>query len=464
MDAGERREQVMPEHWQAERRRMDDPDDLADLSVPALRELIHELRQRQMELQGQNDALRRACQEAKAERDRLTEGRRLEERSRQSQKMEALGTLAGGIAHDFNNILAIIMGYTQVALSRHEQREPVQDYLQEVLAASKRGKDLVQQILMFSRQHSAERSILQLHTVVQETLALLRASLPTTIDIHARINTVSDAVLANLTQLQQVIMSLCSNAEYAMRVGGGILELTLDVVDITPDGVANYPGLKPGAYVCLAVRDTGPGIPPEHLPRIFEPFFTTKEVDEGTGMGLAVAHGIVSSHDGAITVSSTLGEGVTFAIYLPQQTTPCLSEPVPAEPRLDSGQGRILLVDDEADLASAAGLLLDDLGYEMSVYSNASEALALFRAEADTFDLVITDQTMPELTGKALAEAVRAIRPDIPIILCTGYSHVIHAAQAEELGIDAFLMKPVDIDALAETIERVLSRVRAERA
>jgi signal transduction histidine kinase len=301
MDEGERREQVVPEYWQAERRLMDEPDDLADLSVPAMCELIHELRQRQMELQGQNDALRRACQEAKAERDRLTEGRRLEERSRQSQKMEALGTLAGGIAHDFNNILAIIMGYTQVALSRHEQREPVQDYLQEVLAASQRGKDLVQQILMFSRQHSAERSILQLHTVVQETLALLRASLPTTIDIHARINTVSDAVLANLTQLQQVIMSLCSNAEYAMRVRGGILELTLDAVDITPDGVANYPGLKPGAYVRLAVRDTGPGIPPEYLPRIFEPFFTTKEVDEGTGMGLAVAHGIVSSHDGAIT-------------------------------------------------------------------------------------------------------------------------------------------------------------------
>jgi signal transduction histidine kinase/ActR/RegA family two-component response regulator len=463
MDEGERREQGVPKHWQAERRLLDDPDDLADLSVPAMRALIHELRQRQMELQGQNDALRRACQEAKAERDRLTEGRRLEERSRQSQKMEALGTLAGGIAHDFNNILAIIMGYTQVALSRHEQREPVQDYLQEVLAASQRGKDLVQQILMFSRQHSAERSILQLHTVVQETLALLRASLPTTIDIHARINTVSDAVLANLTQLQQVIMSLCSNAEYAMRVRGGILELTLDAVDITPDGVANYPGLKPGAYVRLAVRDTGPGIPPEYLPRIFEPFFTTKEVDEGTGMGLAVAHGIVSSHDGAITVNSTLGEGATFAIYLPQQT-PCLSEPVLAAPRLASGQGRILLVDDEADLASAAGLLLDDLGYEVRVYSNAWEALALFRAEADTFDLVITDQTMPELTGRALAEAVRAIRPDIPIILCTGYSHVIHAAQAEALGIDAFLMKPVDIDALAETIERVRSRVRADRA
>jgi signal transduction histidine kinase/ActR/RegA family two-component response regulator len=442
---------------------MDCPDDLAYQSVPAMRELIHELRQRQMELQGQNDALRRACQEAKAERDRLTEGRRLEERSRQSQKMEALGTLAGGIAHDFNNILAIIMSYTQVALSRHEQRESVQDYLQEVLTASKRGKDLVQHILMFSRQHSAERSILQLHTVVQETLALLRASLPTTIDIHARINTVSDAVLANLTQLQQVIMSLCSNAEYAMRVWGGILELTLDVVDITPDVVANYPGLNPGAYVRLAVRDTGPGIPPAHLPRIFEPFFTTKEVDEGSGMGLAVAHGIVSSHDGAITVSSTLGEGTTFAIYLPQQT-PCLSEPALAEPRLASGQERILLVDDEADLASAAELLLNDLGYEVSVHSNASEALALFRTEADTFDLVITDQTMPELTGKALAEAVRAIRPDIPIILCTGYSHVIHAAQAEELGIDAFLMKPVDIDALAETIERVLSRVRAERA
>jgi signal transduction histidine kinase/ActR/RegA family two-component response regulator len=463
MDEGERREQVVPGHWQAEPRLMACPDDLAYQSVPAMRELIHELRQRQMELQGQNDALRRACQEAKAERDRLTEGRRLEERSRQSQKMEALGTLAGGIAHDFNNILAIIMSYTQVALSRHEQRESVQDYLQEVLTASKRGKDLVQQILMFSRQHSAERSILQLHTVVQETLALLRASLPTTIDIHARINTVSDAVLANLTQLQQVIMSLCSNAEYAMRVWGGILELTLDVVDITPDVVANYPGLNPGAYVRLAVRDTGPGIPPAHLPRIFEPFFTTKEVDEGSGMGLAVAHGIVSSHDGAITVSSTLGEGTTFAIYLPQQT-PCLSEPALAEPRLASGQERILLVDDEADLASAAELLLNDLGYEVSVHSNASEALALFRTEADTFDLVITDQTMPELTGKALAEAVRAIRPDIPIILCTGYSHVIHAAQAEELGIDAFLMKPVDIDALAETIERVLSRVRAERA
>ncbi|MDH3602898.1 MAG: response regulator, partial [Candidatus Tectomicrobia bacterium] len=285
----------------------------------------------------------------------------------------------------------------------------------------------------------------------------------TTIEIHARINTASDSVLANLTQLQQVIMSLCSNAEYAMRACGGILELTLEVVDITADVVADYPGLKPGAHVCLAVRDTGAGIPPEHLSRIFEPFFTTKEVDEGSGMGLAVAHGIVSSHDGAIRVRSMLGEGTTFTIYLPQQQ-PYLSDTARSEPPPATGQGRILLVDDEADLASAAALLLKDLGYEVSAHTNASEALALFRTEADTLDLVIADQTMPELTGKALAEAVRAIRTDIPIILCTGYSHVINAAQAEELGIDAFLMKPVEVDALAETIERVLSRVRAERA
>jgi CheY-like chemotaxis protein len=299
--------------------------------------------------------------------------------------------------------------------------------------------------------------------LVCETLTLLRGSIPSTIDIQSKINTASDTVWAQSTQLQQVIMNLCSNAEYVMRASGGLLELCVDELEVTPTLAADYADLRPGWYVRLTVRDTGPGILPEHLPHIFDPFFTTKAEYEGTGMGLAVVQGIVANHDGAIEVQSTPGQGTTFALYLPQQESLVVQEEV-AEVLPPAGQGHILFVDDEAGLANATQILLTDLGYEVSVHTDAQEALSAFRAAAEAFDLVIADQTMPQLTGHELAQALRLTRPDIPIILCTGYSHVIDAARAEDQGIDAFLMKPMDIYDLADTIQQVLAKARRQEA
>jgi CheY-like chemotaxis protein len=322
---------------------------------------------------------------------------------------------------------------------------------------------MIQQILVFSREHSPEYRYLRLTELVCETLTLLRGSIPSTIDIQSKINTASDTVWAQSTQLQQVIMNLCSNAEYVMRASGGLLELCVDELEVTPTLAADYADLRPGWYVRLTVRDTGPGILPEHLPHIFDPFFTTKAEYEGTGMGLAVVQGIVANHDGAIEVQSTPGQGTTFALYLPQQESLVVQEEV-AEVLPPAGQGHILFVDDEAGLANATQILLTDLGYEVSVHTDAQEALSAFRAAAEAFDLVIADQTMPQLTGHELAQALRLTRPDIPIILCTGYSHVIDAARAEDQGIDAFLMKPMDIYDLADTIQQVLAKARRKEA
>ncbi|MDH3604788.1 MAG: ATP-binding protein, partial [Candidatus Tectomicrobia bacterium] len=384
-------------------------------------------------------------------------------RLHQAQKMEAIGMLAGGIAHDFNNTLAIILRFTEVAQGQLAPENPVRENLHEVLTAAKRARDLIQQILVFSREHSPERRYFRLTELVYETLTLLRGSIPSTIDIQSKINTTSDTVWAHATQVQQVIMNLCSNAEYVMRASGGLLELCLDEVEVTPMLAADYAEIRPGWYVRLTVRDTGPGIPPDHLSRIFEPFFTTKAEHEGTGMGLAVVQGIVASHDGAIDVKSMPGQGTTFELYLPQQDDLVVQEDV-VEASPPAGQGHILFVDDEAGLASATQILLTDLGYEVSVHTDAQEALTAFRADADAFDLVIADQTMPQLTGQELAQVLRLVRPDIPIILCTGYSHVIDAARAEDQGIDAFLMKPMDIYDLADTIQQVLAKSRDREA
>jgi CheY-like chemotaxis protein len=371
--------------------------------------------------------------------------------------------LAGGIAHDFNNTLAIILRFTEVAQGKLPPENPVQENLHEVLTAARRARDLIQQILMFSREHSPEHRYLRLTDLVYETLTLLRGSIPSTIDIQWKSNTASDTVWAQSTQLQQIIMNLCSNAEYVMRATGGTLELCLDELEVTPMLAADYAALCPGWYLRLTVRDTGPGILPDDLPHIFDPFFTTKAENEGTGMGLAVVQGIVASHDGAIYVQSTPGQGTTFELYLPQQDDLVVHGEVP-EALPPSGQGHILFVDDEVGLASATQILLTDLGYEVSVHTDAQEALAAFRADAAVFDLVIADQTMPQLTGHELAQALRLTRPDIPIILCTGYSHVIDAAQAEDQGIDAFLMKPMDLYDLADTIQQVLAKSRRKEA
>ncbi|RMF92264.1 MAG: response regulator, partial [Nitrospinota bacterium] len=373
---------------------------------------------------------------------------------RQAQKMEAIGTLAGGIAHDFNNILTAILGYTELTLRNMPEESEAYQNLQEVLAAGKRAKELVQQILTFSRQHEQRYQPVQLRQVVQEVLRLVRATLPSTIEIRQYLDT-PGTVLADPGQIHQVLLNLCSNAEYAMRERGGILEVRLEKTQITPEFAAAHPPLHPGPYLQLSICDTGCGMEPAILDRIFDPFFTTKGVGEGTGMGLAIVHGIVTSHGGAITVESLPGQGTTFTLYFPQ-IDDVLDSMGDNEPALPRGKETILLVEDEPALAALGEQMLTMLGYRVIAYTDSLKALEAFRADPQRFDLVLTDQTMPNMTGEALSRELLRIRPDLPIILYTGFSHTMTPEKARALGIRAYLMKPLVWRDLALTIRQVL--------
>jgi CheY-like chemotaxis protein len=376
--------------------------------------------------------------------------------------MQALGTLVGGVAHDFNNILGAVLGYAELTLNNVSRESMAWNYLKQILVAGERARHLVQQMLTFSRQAKQERQPLQLHLLLKEVLELLRAVFPATITLRQEVDLHTSTVLADPTQMQQVLMNLCTNAAHAMRQSGGVLEVRLDAVAFVAESALPHPELRPGPYIRLTVRDTGHGMAPEVLERIFEPFFTTKDVGEGTGLGLAVVHGIISEHGGAITVESTPGQGTTFVIYLPHSASPPAIVPDTEDP-IRKEQGRILFVDDEATLAHIGQTMLTHLGYDVVSSTNSEEALAVFRAAPECFDLVITDQTMPHLTGADLARALRDLRPDIPIILCTGYSQTMMAEQAVQLGLDAFCMKPLRLRDLEVTIRGVLTQRRARK-
>jgi len=389
----------------------------------------------------------------------ITEQRLLEEQLRQAQKMEALGTLAGGIAHDFNNILTAILGYTELALFLIPADSPPWHHLQAVRNAGQRAAALVQQILTFSRRTEPERTPTRLQLLIQETLQFLRATLPTTIVLHQELDSRAGTVLADASQLHQVLLNLCTNAAHAMRETGGALHVHLEAIRLPSEDAAAPPGLGAGPYVRLTVRDTGHGIPPAIQERIFEPFFTTKGPREGTGMGLSVVHGIIASHGGAITVESTPSHGTTVRVYLPECAALPVARTRPEAPVLH-GRERILFVDDEATLAALGHALLTALGYEVVAVTSSLEALTVFQAAPERFDLVITDYTMPQLTGEALAQALRGIRPTLPIILCTGFSETMTAEKAQAVGIDAFCLKPVGLQQLEQTIRHVLRQRR----
>jgi nitrogen-specific signal transduction histidine kinase/ActR/RegA family two-component response regulator len=391
----------------------------------------------------------------------ITERKRLETQLRQAHKMQAIGTLAGGIAHDFNNILTAILGYTELAMEERKQDRVLREYLQGVLTAGHRAKDLVQQILAFSRQTEPVRTPIQAHLLIREVLGLLRAVLPSTITIQPVIATYAGAVLADPTQIQQVVLNLCMNAAHAMRESDGVIEVRLEPVDLPTDHTTVTAVLRAGPYVRLIVRDTGHGMAPEILERIFEPFFTTKQMGEGTGMGLAVVHGIVTSHGGGITVESTPGQGTTFAVYLPRLVAPTTST-VDTEEPLPGWHERILLVDDEETLVYLWRAALEHLGYSVVVCTSSPEALDVFRAAPQSFDVVITDYTMPTMTGEVLARELRRIRPDIPIILYTGFSETMTAERARVLGIDALVLKPLGVHDLNLTIRQVLAQGMAQ--
>ena len=387
----------------------------------------------------------------RAERERAS----LEEKLRISQKMEAIGTLAGGIAHDFNNILSAIIGYAELADIDTRRESPVASSLAQILKAAFRARDLVRQILMFSRQSEVQFGPLQVNLIIKETLKLLRASLPATIQVRQDLGDCGK-ILGDPTQVHQVVMNLCTNAYHAMSAEGGLLDISLTSVDINAGHLVQGETPQPGQYLKLSVRDTGHGIDPEILHRIFEPYYTTREKGAGTGLGLAVVHGIVKNHRGAIQASSQVGVGSTFDVYFPKvEDYSVESEAEPEEP-VRGGNESILFVDDEPALEELGGRLLSGLGYEVVTRSSAWEALQLFKAKTMAFDLVITDMTMPQLTGEKLALEILRIRPEMPIILCTGFSEQINNERARSLGIRALVMKPFLKNEMARTIRRVL--------
>jgi nitrogen-specific signal transduction histidine kinase/ActR/RegA family two-component response regulator len=383
------------------------------------------------------------------------ERERLEELLRHSQKMEAIGTLAGGIAHDFNNLLAAIIGFTEIARARVQEAD-ISSCLDKVLRAGERAKDLVSQILSFSRQRSQEFKPIQIAPVVREAVKLLRASLPTTIAINVTFDKADMVVEADPSQIHQVLMNLCANAAHAMRDGGGLLEVTLAPAVLDASNMPVHPDLNPGEYLIIRVKDNGHGISPEIMERIFEPYFTTKNEGEGTGLGLAVIHGIVKRHGGGITLSSEVFKGTEFCVYLPlsRSAVPATKKPTPKQsPR---GHERILFIDDELDLVEIAAQILKPLGYEVTTCTSSVEALELFRAKPEYFDLVITDLTMPNMTGEVLSRQMLQIRPDIPIILSTGFSRELTKEKALRMGIRDFLLKPIDYSELALVIRKIL--------
>jgi PAS domain S-box-containing protein len=388
-----------------------------------------------------------------AEQERL----RLEDRLRQAQKMEAIGTLAGGIAHDFNNILAAIIGFAELAKIGAQGNGEATANLAEVLKASFRARDLVRQILTFSRQTETEFAPIQIQLIVKEALKLLRASLPSTIQVRQDLSN-EGLVLGDPTQIHQVVMNLCTNAYQAMHERGGVLEVSLSETQI---GASPPPDLKvmpQGPCLRLRVRDNGPGIDPAIIHRIFDPYFSTKEKGKGTGLGLAVVHGIVKSHQGAIQVSSRLGEGATFDVYFPMiQAVSAAAEAASGE-EVVGGRERILFVDDEPSIEFLGKQMLGSLGYEVTTCGTAIVALELFRSDPSAFDLVVTDMTMPIMTGDRMAVEMMSIRPDIPVIICTGFNELLTKERAQALGIRALLMKPFLKNEAAQLVREVLDQ------
>ncbi len=382
---------------------------------------------------------------------------RLEEQLHRSQKLETIGTLAGGIAHDFNNILTPIMGYADMAKSSLPSSDPLYDDLEHILNGANRAKQLVEQILLFSRQTERSRHPLKLQSIVKEALKLLRPSIPTTIEIRQTIDTCCDNVLADEVQMHQVILNLCTNAWQAMEEKGGVLTIEVQQVEIDEVTAKSYPNLKDEEYVLLTVSDTGVGIDEATLDRIFEPFFTTKAVDRGTGMGLAVVHGIVRSHEGEIVVRSEEKKGSTFYVYLPvaKARDEMVIEDLEA---IQGGRESILVVDDEEAVAKVIEMMLEQFGYRVEVFNASTDALRAFHQQASNYDLVISDLTMPNMTGLLLSEKLHEIRPEFPTIIMTGYGENLSEELLEYYGIHKVIGKPITIRELAGGIRQVLDK------
>ncbi|WP_413882085.1 ATP-binding protein, partial [Desulfobacula sp.] len=375
----------------------------------------------------------------------------------QAQKMESIGTLAGGIAHDFNNIMAIIVGNIELALDDVPKWNSAYSSLEEIKKASLRAKNIVKQLLSFSRKTDQEMQPIQIVSVIKDALKFLRSTIPTTIDIVPDICVTDETILADPTQINQIIMNLCINASQAMEQTGGDINVTVAKVILENNSAKEYPDLKSGDHVKIIVSDTGPGIDPEIIDQIFDPYFTTKDVGKGSGMGLAVVHGIVKNHNGAISVNSRLGKGTKFIIFFPITTEKSMVERKTTKD-IPGGNETILFVDDEISIVKMVKRMFERFGYKIETATTPEEALGKFSLNPDHFDLVITDMTMPQMTGVKLSEKLMDIRKDIPIIVCTGHSTLVDEEKAKELGLAAYVMKPINMQETAQTIRKILDK------
>lgn len=385
------------------------------------------------------------------------EKERLESQIRQAGKMEAIGTLAGGIAHDFNNLLAAILGFTELSLEEVPSDSLVHANLSRVHEASLRAKELVKQILDYSRQSGSQKKPVRVDLLIKEVIKLHRPLMPPNIEVKMHLEPVRP-IIADLNQMHQVVTNICANAWHAMEDSGGVLTVMLTDVEIDRSFCDRHPELKPGSYVELSITDTGPGMTKAVMERIFDPFYTTKTKDKGTGMGLSVAHGIVQSHAGTIIAESRPKAGAIFRVLLPAAVSPIEPAGLPAVGRMKKGTETILFVDDEKMQVEIACESLGRLGYTVIGHTRSTEAMADFRKNPERFDLVITDITMPDISGDRFSKQLRAIRPDIPIIVCTGYSNQFKEEDARAIGVQGYLFKPLIIREIADTIRNVLDR------
>ncbi len=385
------------------------------------------------------------------------EKNKLEGQLLQLQKMETIGTLAGGIAHDFNNILTPILGYTEMALEELSVESVLRYDIEQINSAAIRGKDLVQQILTFSRQVDFDKKPLQLDAVVKEVLKLIRASFPSNIEIQQDLDPSCGTVLADSTQMHQIIMNLCTNAYHAMMNNGGLLTVRLDKQAVRAGQVKGLAKIQKGTYVRLTIADTGHGMDKRTIERIFEPFFTKKEVGSGSGLGLSVVHGIVSNYNGTIVVESEPGKGSTFMIYLPQHSELSVSEGEVSQ-KVKKGKGSILFVDDEKEITYMGKRMLESLGYTVDIKSDSKTALEVFKKNPNKYDLLVTDQAMPKMMGTELIGEIKQIRPDLKSIIITGYQDSIPRNAIEQFGITDIISKPLILSEFSELIGKVLSQ------